>query len=109
MELEELLNKLFTSSLEDLFKIKSDLIKLHLSYIEQYRIALIDYSHVFSQIKEDAYKITISECEKQAGEQTGYQYKTVLEKIEVIKEAISLADDMIQHYPEAQNLPHTSL
>ena len=95
MDLDKLLS---CRSKEELFEVKAELIKEHSSLVKQYASVLIDYSLAFRRIKEDAYKITISECEKQAGEETGYRYKQIPEEIEVVKEAISLCDDMIRSY-----------
>lgn len=96
-----MLNKLMEcKSLKELFMVKADLIREYESLVNQYAPALIDYATAFRRIKEEAYKITISECEKQAGEETGYRYKQIPEQIEVIKETISLCDDMIQSYQQ---------
>ena len=99
MELNEILDNLFSSDSDQLLESKKELIKLHSSYATQYAASLVAYSQTFSRIKDSAYKITISECKQQAGEQTGYRHKEIIEQIEVIKEAISLVDDMIQFGP----------
>jgi hypothetical protein len=97
--IEEILNKLLVCrSKEELFEVKADLMREHASLVAQYASVLVDYALAFRAIKDEAYKITISECEKQAGEQTGYRYKQIPEEIEVVKEAISLCDDMIRSY-----------
>ena len=95
--LDEILDQLLAcKDKQELFEVKAELIKEHLSLVKQYAGVLVDYALAFRAIKDQAYKITISECEKQAGEQTGYRYKQIPEEIEVVKEAISLCDDMIQ-------------
>jgi len=99
MELNEILDKLASANLQELLALKKDLIRMHASYASQYAASLVSYSQAFTQIKEAAYKITISECKQQAGEQTGYRHKEIIEQIEAIKEAISLVDDMIQLGP----------
>lgn len=87
-------------NLQELFAVKGELIKEYQSLVSQYVPALIDYAASFRRIKEDAYKMTISQCEKQAGEETGYRHKQIPEQIGVIKETISLCDDMIQSYQQ---------
>lgn len=95
--IDDLIDQLLeTTEIKQVLKIKGELIKLHDSKARDYSMALVDYSQTFARIKEEAYKITISECEKQAGEQTGFRHKQIPEEIEVIKEAISLSDDIVR-------------
>ena len=102
IELEELISSILKDrSPRALLKNKQRLINLHARLAEEETSALTEYAQIFQSIKEEAYKITISETEKQAGIQTGYRFKKYPALMETIREAISLIDDMFRLGQEA--------
>ncbi len=96
MKLDALIKLILSAeSVDEVIEAKADLISLHADLAREYAEAYTAFAMEFRAIKEEAYKITVTETSKQAGERTAYRHKKIPEQIEAVKEAISLSDDKI--------------